>query len=467
MRSTFFGLDIAYRALQAQQQAIDVVSHNIANASTPGYSRQTAILAATLPFGTPSVTWDAGPGQMGTGVEVIDVRRARYGFLDRQIQNELQTLGQWEKMRDALKQVEAVLNEPSDSGLNSLLSKFWQSWQDLSSAPQDAGARRALVEQAESLASGFQHTYAQLTEIRRDLDRQIVLGSARINDLAQQIASLNVRISQVETLGQRANDLRDQRDLLLDELSRLARVTYYETPEGAINVFLGNRMLVFRDRAEQLSIEYDSDKFATIVWDSDGNPISGTSGELYGLQQARDVRLPQIVAELDELAGQIIVSVNAIHRIGFGLDNSTGLDFFLGSGLEDVVVNPDLKSNPERVAAAGASDSPGDNAVALAIARLQRDRTMDGGTTDFGGFLASLVSRLGVDCRRADVTANNQKLIVDHLDRQRESVSGVSLDEEATRLIQYQRAYEAAARIVNAVDEMLNKLINDTGLVGR
>ena len=299
------------------------------------------------------------------------------------------------------------------------------------------------------------------------MDRQIVLGSARINDLAQQIASLNVRISQVETLGQRANDLRDQRDLLLDELSRLARVTYYETPEGAINVFLGNRMLVFRDRAEQLSIEYDSDKFATIVWDSDGNPISGTSGELYGLQQARDVRLPQIVAELDELAGQIIVSVNAIHRIGFGLDNSTGLDFFLGSGLEDVVVNPDLKSNPERVAAAGASDSPGDNAVALAIARLQRDRTMDGGTTDFGGFLASLVSRLGVDCRRADVTANNQKLIVDHLDRQRESVSGVSLDEEATRLIQYQRAYEAAARIVNAVDEMLNKLINDTGLVGR
>ncbi len=258
MRSSFSGLDIAYRALQAQQQAIDVINQNIANANTPGYSRQIADLAATPPYTIPALNRDASAGQMGTGVAVTDIQRARSSFIDYQIRGESQTQGQWGKMRDALNQVEVVFDEPSDSGLNSLLSKFWQSWQDLANNPQDDGARRALVEQAQSLAVSLNSKYSQLTAIQQDLDRQITLGTQNVNQLAQQIASLNVSIAQVEASGQQANDLRDKRDLLLDQLSKTMGVTYYENSDGMVNVFLGGRQLVYRDKAETLSTSVNS-----------------------------------------------------------------------------------------------------------------------------------------------------------------------------------------------------------------
>lgn len=467
MRSSFSGLDIAYRALQAQQQAINIVNQNIANANTPGYSRQIAHLGATPPYTIPALNRDVAAGQMGTGVAVIDVGRSRSSFIDYQIRNESQTLGQWERMRDALKRVEVVLGEPSDSGLNSLMSRFWQAWHDLTNAPQDAGARRALVEQADSMALAFNAAYSQLTSIRQDLDRQVALGVERVNELTEQIASLNVRIAQVEVLGQRANDLRDQRDLLLDELAKLVRVTYSESPDGSVNVFLGSRALVMRDRAESLSTVINSSGLTNIVWTDDASPTAITGGELYGIQQIRDVSLPNFIDELNTLAGQIIVQVNSLHQGGYGLDNSTGMNFFSGSDAQDMAVNPALRTNPEKVATAGSADSPGDNSVAISIARLQNALTMDGGTSDFERFFASMISRLGVEAQRAEMMASNEKLLVDHLTRQKESLSGVSLDEETTHLIQYQRAYQAASRAVNAVDEMLDKLINGTGLVGR
>lgn len=471
MRSTFSGLDIAYRALQAQQQAIEVINHNVANANTRGYSRQSVELAATLPYSLPALNRDGYPGQMGTGVEVVQVRRARYSFIDSQIRAESQTQGRWEKMNDALQQVEVVLNEPSDSGLNSLLSKFWQSWQDVANNPQDAGARSALAELADSLSVAINRKYSQLTSIQQDFDRQIKLSVDKVNQLSEEIASLNARIAEIEIGGQHANDLRDQRDLLLDDLSKLVKVTYYDGRQGAVNVFLGSRALVIETTTQTLSTALAGNGFSSVVWESDGSASSITDGELYGLQQARDVELPRFIGDatsgLDALAATLISSVNALHITGYGLDNTTGLDFFTGTGAEDIAVSATLLAQPEKIATAGSPDSKGDNSISLAIAGLQRDWTMNGGTADFGNFLASMVSRLGVDAQKSRMMSDNQNLLVDHLTRQRDSVSGVSLDEESTQLIQYQRAYQAASRVVNAVDEMLDRLINGTGLVGR
>ncbi|MCL4533656.1 MAG: flagellar hook-associated protein FlgK [Bacteroidetes bacterium] len=463
----FSGLDIAYRALQAQQLAIDVVNHNIANVNTPGYSRQTARLGATSPPAVTSVNGDIIGSQMGTGVSVIDISRSRLGFVDYQVRNESQSLGQWEAMRDTLKQVEVVFNEPSDVGINSLMSKFWKAWQDVTNNPGDLGIRRALVEQADSLAIAFNRSYSQLSSIQKDLDRQISLGVDKVNQLGEQIAALNVSIAQAEITGQHANDLRDQRDVLLDDLSHLVRMTYQETPQGAVNVFVGSQALVLADQANQLRAVTGANGFSNVIWATDGSAASINDGELAGLQHARDVELPQYISDLQSLAGQLITSVNTIHRTGFGLDNSTNVDFFSGSDASDIAVSSAVKDAPEKVASAAAADSPGDNSIAVSIANLQRALTMNGGTADFGRFYSSLVSSLGVDAQRGDMMATNQQALVDHLTRQRESISGVSLDEETTHLIEYQRAYEAAARMVTAVDEMLDKLINGTGLVGR
>lgn len=467
MRSTFAGLDIAYRALQAQQQAIDVVNHNIANANTPGYSRQVAKFASTPPYSASSFSINAGPGQTGAGVDVIDVSRSRNAFIDYQIRLESQTLGRWERAKDTMRQVELVFNEPSDSGLSSLLTKFWQAWQDLTSAPQDAGARTALLEQAESMAVAFNRKHSQLNALRRDVDQQLRVGLDRTNLLAERIAAMNVQIVAVELTGQRANDLRDQRDLALDELSRLARVSYGETPQGAMNVFVGGRALVSGSKAETLAVRPNTLGFADIVWEGDEAGVSLSDGELVGLRQVRDVEVPRYIADLQALGQELISRVNQVHSSGYGLDNSSGLAFFIGTGADDISINSDLRTSPEKVAAAARSDAPGDNTAAMAIARLHKALTMNGGTTDFGRYFASVIARLGVDSQRANMMVANQQILVDHLNRQRASTSGVSLDEETTRLIEYQRAYQAAARVVNAVDEMLDTLINGVGLVGR
>jgi flagellar hook-associated protein 1 FlgK len=306
-----------------------------------------------------------------------------------------------------------------------------------------------------------------MVSIQRDLDQQLRTGANKINQLAERLTSLNVQIAQVELTGQRANDLRDQRDTILDELSRLAHVSYYETSQGAINVYLGGRSLVAGSVSEKVTISTDSADFATLVWDSDLSPVSINDGELFGLQQARDIELPVFMGDLQALSQQLMSSVNAVHRTGYGLDNSTDNEFFVGSGANDIAVNPILRANPVGIAAAGASSSPGDNSVALAIIGLQSALTMNGGTADFGRFLSSTVSRLGVDLQQAEMLAENQQVLVDHITRQKEASSGVSLDEETTRLIEYQRAYEAAARVVNVVDEKLDLLINGTGRVGR
>ncbi len=467
MRTSFSGLDIAYRALQAQQQAIDVTNHNIANVNTPGFSRQAVRFVATSPLGGNVFNAEGRLSQMGTGAEVADIRRMRNTFYDYQIRTQDQTLARWEGSRDALKQVELVFNEPSDVGVGSFLSKFWQSWQDVTNSPQDIGVRGAMVEQADSLAVCLNRTDAQLDSIRSDLDSQIRLRVDSINSLAQQIADLNVRIVAVEVSGQPANDMRDKRDYLLDELSRLARVTYTENADGALTVFMGSRTLVTIGNVQGVSYTVDTNGLATLTWQNDGSPVVITDGELYGLLQARDVQIPKYIADLDALAAEIIDQVNTLHTAGFGLDNSTGMDFFQGTGAGDIAVNPALKARPDQVAAAGAADSPGDNSNARAIAALQRALTMDSGTADFGRFYAGMMARLGVDSQRAETVASNQGLLVDHLKREKEAVSGVSLDEETTHLIEYQRAYEAAARVITVVDEMLDKIINGMGLVGR
>lgn len=469
MSSWVAGLDIAYRALQAQQQAIGVVNHNIANANTPGYSRQVASLATTMPSTIITIN---GAKAIGTGVMLSDISRSRNAFTDYQIRSESESQGQWEKLRDVLKQVEVTFNEPSDSGLNSLMSRFWQAWQDLTNNPQDAGARRSLVEQANSMTVGFNRVYSQLASIGRNTDAEISVEIDQINGMASELGSLNTQISGAERVGQKANDLRDQRDLILDKLSKMVHVTYYESSDGKVAVFLGSRSLVSAGAVSRLSV-VPSGGISNVVWADDQGPATVTDGELYGLQRARDLEIPTFINELQSLASTIISKVNALHVTGFDLNGNQGQDFFDGTGADDIRVSDALNADPNNIAAAEAAGEPGDNTVGLKIAALQTDLSMlldpvtGVGTADFGKFFASMMSRLGVDYQRADLMAGNQKVLVDHLAEQRDSTSGVSLDEETTHLIEYQRAYEAAARVINVVDEMLDKLINGVGIVGR
>ncbi len=468
MRSTFFGLEIGRRGIQSQQKALDVTGHNIANANTEGYSRQRAIMEATTPMYYPGYNKPVGAGQIGTGVSVQEIKRVRDSFLDTQIRKEFASGGEWEYRNDILKKLETILNEPSESGLRTALDQFWGSIQTLSTRPEDRSVRANVRQLGIVLADTFNHMNRQLTDLQKDVDKTITIKVEEINVIAQQISDLNKQIVQVESSGDHSNDLRDRRDLLLDQLSQLARVGIQEDTTGAVTVSLGNGLLVTNQMANKLTTQTDPlTGLHSVQW-PDGTNISFTSGTMKGLFHSRDVIVESQLTQLNDLASQFISKFNTQHQSGFGLNSSTGNSFFAGTDASDMQVDAAIMSELDNIAAAGGvlPVAPGNNTNALLLAALKHDTTAMG-TSTFDDYYRGMAAQLGVDSQAAEKMVNNQQLVLSQLENQRQQISGVSLDEEMTSMIKFQHAYNAAARVVTSVDEMLDTIINRLGVVGR
>ncbi len=463
------GLDTAVKALRAHQLAVDVASHNIANAQSPGFSRQRVLLRPIGLDGSDHFSRDSLLGKAGFGVDASDVNRVRDVFLDFQWRQARAATEQNKTLSQALSQVEVVFNDPSDDGLNALFGKFWAAWHDVVNDPESAAARTTLVNSTTTLTTRIQQAYSDISAQRADINRSVSMTADRINAAAGEIASLNLQIKQVELNGDMANDLRDRRDLLLDQLSGIAQISYSEQADSTVAVYLGNHELVFGNAARAINAVADPSNpgMDKLVFQQDGTDVASGSGELRGLLDARDTALPGLLAKLDTLASGLITSVNGIHSTGFGLDNTTGLPFFTGAGARDIALNGVLAANPQQIAAAAAANAKGDGSKALAIADLQLAQTMAGGTLTFDQYYGNLVSVLGADVTRAKGLADSGDLMATHLDTLRQSVSGVNIDEEMTNLNASQHAYDAAARVITSIDEMLDTLINRTGMAGR
>jgi flagellar hook-associated protein 1 len=587
--SPFFSLNIGASALRTAQTLVDITNQNVANANTPGYSRQTAGVQASPAYPMPTFSNTGSPGQLGSGVQISNITRQRDGFIDYQLRGQLTSQGRWDMRRDALKQIEAVTNEPSSNGLSTLMTKYWQAWQEVANSPSDAATRASLIEQGKSVADAFNNQSQQLLQQQRDLDEQADLAVTDINNYADQISKINLQIAQVETAGMHANDLRDQRDQLLNKLSSLVKINYTESGDGQVSVYVGNRQLVDRDVAHTMdAFTPPGQNFAVIQWASDGAQVNLQDGKVQGILEARDQLVQGQLDQLNALAARVIDSVNGLHTSGVGLDGKSGVKFFDGTDASSIRVDTALSgpNGTDHVAAAQMTFASGtytfakgDSSNAVAIGELgnavaQRDLQQDAlptalkpaatyGTTtvvgltfgnapsgtsytlgnltfdpatstatltdgsgatvtaavsttadandstrqvvtlDTGTFRVTLgapssdtlssvlanlngktfatasapstigdqygreIASLGVDASTANSQSANQQVLITHLTTQQQQVSGVSLDEETTNLIQYQHAYQAAARVINVVDDMLDTLINNTGRVGR
>jgi flagellar hook-associated protein 1 FlgK len=588
MTSAFFGLDIASRALRTQQTLVDIANQNIANANTPGFSRQAGVVTQTAAYPLPVFRMGGGSGQagqLGTGVQVKEVTRARDQFADYQIRGQLSAQGRWDARKDALTQVESIINEPSTTGISSTMGKYFAAWQEVANSPADTAVRANLLQSGEALTDAIRNTSAQLHQQQRDLDSQVELTMSSINDYSTQVANLNVQISQVESTGLKANDLRDQRDLALDKLSSLVKVSFNESVDGSVNVFVGSHQLVDREHVHSVGVD-GSSGFNTPVWTdaTPSTPMTLTDGKLLGIVQSRDTLVQDRIDGLDQLANRLMESVNAVHMAGVGSDGKSGRPFFSGTDASDISLTSALQAiggtsliaagrmQAATPPATGYSFFSGDSSNAIAIAQIQtgvtqRDVgqtsglhpsqtlgaatvvgvdlshasvnsnytvhvtagsptptvtfsqnggapvtatltvgadpsgnqviTADGGTlgvrisvsaasgTTLNAALAgldgqvaytpagqsspndqyaNLIATLGVDSSTAASQSTNQQVLVDQLNKQRAQTSGVSLDEETTHLIQYQHAYQAAARVISVVDSMLDTLINNTGV---
>lgn len=327
--SSIFGIfNIGRLALFANQRALSVTSQNIANVNTPGYTRQQAIFSSTSPM-------NSAPGQLGTGVQITEVRRVFDKFIQDQLTTQQSNLGRFGVERGALGRVEAVFNDSDGVGLHQSLSEFFAAFHDLANNPQGLPERVSLMEQARTLSANFTQINDQLQQIRKDLNTEVEGVLGEVNTLAEQIADLNGQIAQVTISGQNANDLRDQRERLLQDLAEKINFTSFENDLGEVSILIGGKLLVESTASFTLRgvVNQDNAGFADVGYDPGTGTITDITsfienGRLKGLVDLRDTILPGYINQLDQMAAAIVNEVNQQHRAGYGLDGSTGNDFF-------------------------------------------------------------------------------------------------------------------------------------------
>jgi len=521
MRSTFHGLEVGKTGIFAQQSALYTTGHNISNANTKGYSRQVANMQTSTAIPYPGMQMSKNPGQLGTGVVVSDIQRIRDNYLDIQYRNEIKHLGYWEARHDTLSNVEMILNEPSNSGLQSVLDKFWTSWQDLAKESEESSARAIVLERAKAVAETLSAVRTGLLDQQRDLNGVINIKTQEINSIATQIRDINDQIARIEPHGYEANDLKDQRDVLIDELSKLVNVdsvqqVYFADGRetGMVRVMIGDVAIVDGRQFTQMeAVENEETKLFDVTLG--GAPVILNRGELRGLLESRGINvidpddptattmvsgiLPDVIKHLDTLAVEMAKRINEVHSTGLTLDdinngrtlaNGDKLLFFIDrehyeatgeyispTDAGNFMVHPDIEGSLDKIAAGqqvlnddgtyGSShEADGTNASRIASIKFE---IADGlpETATFDDYLRNLIAKVGVQVTEAKRLSGNSQILADQIEYRRQSVSGVSLDEEMANMIKFQHAYNASARTITALDEMLNTVINSMGLVGR
>lgn len=587
VRSTFYGLNLGYKGVAAQQRALDVTGHNISNANTEGYSRQRAIMVTDVPMYTPN-------GFIGSGVDIINVERVRDKFLDQQFRNETNTKGYWDVTYNTYAKVEDILNEPLDGSLRKAMDDFWVGWQDLSKDPESSAIRTTVVQKGITAAENFNHLYDQLALLKKDVGYAIENTVSDINSLATRIADINLQIIRAESDGKMANDFRDKRDLFVEELSSIVDIDITEDNRGGMNIFVGGQALVYTTTHNDVHSVPRADGQFDVKW-ANGSAFQAKKGELKALIDARDIVIDRYIAQLDVTAKTFAEMTNTIHQSGFGLGGlgDTGNPFFTITGqnvgiqgkgigsfewgsvtnsvapiittqgnteelngitinfvtdsateattswdgsntltisakwdetnytekdLQDLInkelksagfteeiflnmrgvssdtivttdiiigggknptedftsrnisVNSALISDVSKIAAAGSpvtdpENGIGDNKNALRLAQMKYYKNAINESTIDESY-RGMIGDIGINSNKAKSMSNNQELLVRQISTQREYVMGVSLDEEMTNMIQFQQAYNSAARFLTTIDDMLDVLVNRLGRVG-
>ncbi|MEW6522471.1 MAG: flagellar hook-associated protein FlgK [Bacillota bacterium] len=455
-------LETARRALSVNQRALDTVGHNMANASTPGYSRQEVILTASEPT-------KAGVGLLvGTGVKLADIRRHFDAFLDAQLRAHSSQLAFNLSMQDALQQVEIFLGEPSEAGVMSSLERFWVALNDLAQHPESMATRALVRESAGTAATIISRAALDLRALRQDIEETLRARVAEVNGLAKEIAEFNYQITSSRARGHSTNDLEDKRDLLVDRLAELTGARATVGPQGDVRVSLSGIALVDSHASHPISLARDTGGDLRVAREG-MEAFLQLGGAMGGLLRADQDLAGRTLRALDTLAAGIVDGFNRVHAAGYGLDGSTGTAFFVMAGgaatlrLSDVVMDGETGL---RAIAAASTPVTGDSENARRLAGLKENLPV-GGFTGWDEYWRNVVAGVGVTGAEVNRSAMVGRLLVKEIENRRDSVRGVSLDEEVTNLVRFQHAYAAAARLATAADELLDVIINRLGLVGR
>ncbi|MCR4940318.1 MAG: flagellar hook-associated protein FlgK [Treponemataceae bacterium] len=618
MSSSFAGIEMGKRGLMAHSQAINTAGHNISNADTEGYSRQRVELRQYSPLYRPDLERAETAGQIGQGVVAERIARVRDEMLDGRIVAQANQESYWETRESYYAMLEAVYNEPADISVRSNMDKFWESWQELSLFPETKAARQAVVTRGETLAESIRQRHTSLAGIGTLLNSDIEATVTQVNGYAARIAELNTEITKSEAMGDNPNDLYDQRDLLVEKLSKLVNITRDTRDNDEFMVHVDGRILVQGGIARQFDVEptIDNNGYSKVVWSDTKNPAEISGGKLGALIELRDVDVRHELQSLNTLTMNFMDLVNDIHRNAIGANNVTGLDFFVeqpfvnnalgnydrnGDGREDssyifritgtnslkaqeqigiegsikiagkdgikeipyyaadtvetvinrindsdgevkayldrnnnlvlkgttalnqenpdfvirhleddgyfltgyagvlsssgrggafdfnevnavsklagaqytvspvlnpagyMEVNAAIKADVLSVAAAKKGSTGvaelGDSSAAVEIAALRNTTVMIDRAGSFDDYFADSVTNVGLKGEQAELNYKNQTAIMDDLRGLRDSISGVNMDEELADIIKFQHGYNAAAKIVTVMDELINTVL--------
>lgn len=481
MGSTFGGLSIGISAILAQQRALDITGHNISNVNTPGYSRQSVVHASTKPV-------NVGRGgnnrimQLGTGVSVQEIKQYRDEFLDTKLRRENKDLGYWKSRQSGIEELEAIFNDNSEEGLQTVMNNLWNSWSQLSKPSGGLTARALVKESAEAFIDTVKNIDYMLTNFRKHKDKEIQENIGIINGLAKDIANMNYKIKSVESSGVTANDFRDQREELINELSTMTNIQVINDGR-TINIALEGRLIVSDTDYEKLIAVPDNstDGYSIIRWQNTMDKIDMSGGSIKSLIDTRDELVEGYRDRLNEFVEGVASEINKLHLAGFGNKDNVNRLMFVNTDANVPIANLSLHSDLVDVnnIAAATTPPPGnyeDNTNSLAISELRQKDIFSETKYEAPGpnrkytsdeFYRNLISDLGLKGQEATTAADSQQILIDQIENRRQSLMSVSLDEEMSNLIRYEHSYNAAARVVNAMDEMLEYIVNKIGLGGR
>ena len=623
MGSTFSGIELGKRGLQAHTQGLQTIGHNISNASTEGYSRQRVRLSATDPIYMPQLNREERPGQIGQGVDVTAVERIRDTLLENRVIAQGDETGYWETRDNYLLMVEQIYNEPYDTSVRTLMDKFWDGWQELSVHPEEIPSRQAVLKRGEALIDGINNRYTRLKETRTMLNDDVAVSVGEVNSILNDIARLNLQIEKSEALGDNPNDLLDSRDLLVEKLSGYMNVTVDNRDPDEFLIHTQGMHLIQGKQVHLLDTEPNplNESYLDITWADNGRQVDIRNGKLAALLELRDGDVRGEIQKLDMMTVNFTDMVNEVHKNAYAANGTTGLDFFTeypfvnnvngnydrsgdgemdssyifrltGSnvldteqqtGLEGTITlsaasgnvdvnyyptdrvqdivdrinnsgaevkalisrdgrlqlkataaadinNPDfvirhvedsglflagytgllggsgadgafdwgtvdavdgletaefavaplshpagwmgvneaLKTDPASIASGfgrdGRAGLPGDGSAALEIATLRNKPVMVGPENTFDDYFAEAVASIGLKGEVAQQANESQQLVMKDLKDLQQSVSGVNIDEEFAEMIKFQHGYNATARFVNEINQMLDTIINRMGV---
>lgn len=452
MSSLFGIMSVALGALRASQGALEATSNNVANANTPGFSRQRAVLVPGDPVTEGSLTF-------GTGVMLQRLESVRDPLLELRLDQESQHNSQLDSLVSSLQPIEVMFSD-SNSGLGDGITKFFNSLNQLSTDPASLTLRQGVLAAASNLANVFHSTASNMQLQRSNLDLNVGQAVVQVNQLTIQIAQLNHQIGTLEHVGQDGGALVDKRTQAIRQLAQLIDVSTIQTGDGIALTTSNGTALVAGDQSLALTAQLQPDGMLHVFSQDQDLTAQLTGGKLAGLLQVRDQSIPSLLGNLDTLAAGLANGLNAANRGGFDLSGAVGGDLLVpppasGGG---AAASFALAANDASLLAASSDGSPGSGGNLAVLSAVHDQATIQGRTPT--EFYADLVASVGSEVSSGTAQLDASQLILRQLHDQRGAISGVWLDEEAANLLQYQRAYQAAARVITTVNDILDSAIH-------